>query len=99
MVKVFLAKIDKRLLDLTLSKIIMDYGGWTIFAKTFAVVEYYDLALCQHDATDLVSLLMDYSEYQRIHLVAVGLAETRASKTSYCWFCGELHHAKKDFSL
>ena len=36
--KVFLLKIDKHLLDLALSMIIMDYGGRTTLLETFANV-------------------------------------------------------------
>ena len=41
-VEVFLPKIDKRLLDLTLPKIIMEFGGRTTLAEAFAIVEQCD---------------------------------------------------------
>ena len=62
LVKVFLLKIDKRLFDLALLKIIMEFGGRTTLAEAFTVVEQCDCALCQYDATDLVSLLVDSSK-------------------------------------
>jgi hypothetical protein len=62
LVKVFLSKIDKRLLNLALSKIIMEFGGRSTLAEAFAIVEQCDCVLCQHDATDLVTLLVDFSE-------------------------------------
>ena len=45
LVKVFLSKIDKRLFDLALPKIIMDYGGRATLLETFANVEQYNRAL------------------------------------------------------
>ena len=57
LVKVFLSKIDKRLVDLALPKIIIEFGGPATLAEAFTIVEQCDRALCKHDATDLVSLL------------------------------------------
>lgn len=71
LVNVFLLKIDKRLLDLVLSKIIMDYGNRTIFAEAFAVIKQCDRALCHYDATDLVSFLMDSSKFKKTPVAAV----------------------------
>ena len=42
--KVFLSKIDKRLIDLA---IIMDYVGQATLAEAFAIGEQCDCALCQ----------------------------------------------------
>jgi hypothetical protein len=39
LMKVFLLNIDKRLIDLALPKIIMNYGGRKTFPKVFTVVE------------------------------------------------------------
>ena len=61
LVKVFLSKIDKCLLDLALPRIIMEFGGQETLAEALAIVEQCDRALCQHNATDLVSLLVDSS--------------------------------------
>ena len=63
LVKVFLSKIYKRLLDLALPKIIMKFGSRAILAEAFAIVEQCDRVLCQHNATDLVSLLVDSSKF------------------------------------
>ena len=38
LVKVFLSKIDKCLIELALPKLIMDYGGQTKLAETFVLV-------------------------------------------------------------
>ena len=38
--KVFLSKIDKRLLDLALPRIIMEFGGRATFAEAFAIVRH-----------------------------------------------------------
>ena len=62
LVKVFLSKIDKRLLDLALPKIIMKFGGRTTLAEALAIVEQCDRPLCQHNATDLVPLRVDSSK-------------------------------------
>ena len=37
--KFFLSKIDKRLINLTLPKIIFNKGEWTTLGEAFAVVE------------------------------------------------------------
>jgi hypothetical protein len=55
LVKFFLSKIDKRLLELASPQIILDYEGRVTLAQAFAVVERCDRALCQHNATDMVS--------------------------------------------
>jgi hypothetical protein len=96
LVKVFLSKIDKRLLDLALPRIIMEFGGRTTLAEAFAIVGQYDRALCQHDVTDLVSLLVDSSKPRKARVAAAGLAETEVDKTLYCWACGRAGHTKKD---
>ena len=50
LVKMFLWKIDKCLLNLALPRIIMEIGGRAILTEAFAIVERYD-----HACTDLVS--------------------------------------------
>ena len=60
--KVFLSKIDKRLFDLALPMIIMEFDGRATLVEAFAVVEQCDRALCQYDAIDLASLLVDSSK-------------------------------------
>ena len=45
LVKVFLSKIDKRLLDLALPMIIMEFGGRATLAEAFAIKEQCDRAL------------------------------------------------------
>jgi hypothetical protein len=55
LIKIFLSKIDKQLLELASPRIILDYEGRAMLAEAFAVVERYDRALYEHDATDMVS--------------------------------------------
>ena len=74
----------------------MEYGGRATLAEAFAIVEQCDRALCQHDATDLVSLLVDSSKSRKAPAATAGLAETEVDKTLYCWSCGRSGHAKKD---
>ena len=97
LVKVFLLKINKRLLDLALPKIIMEFGGRVTFAEAFAIVEQYDRALYQHNATDLVSLLADSSKSWKAPIATARLAEAEVDKILYCWSCRKARHAKKDF--
>lgn len=52
----FLSKINKRLIDVAMSKIIMHYSGRATFAKAFVIMEQCDCAFCLHDAIDLVYL-------------------------------------------
>jgi len=55
LVKIFLSKIYKRLLDLTTLRIIINYKGQETLAQAFTKVQRCDRALCQHDAIDKVS--------------------------------------------
>jgi hypothetical protein len=59
LVKICLSKIDKRLLQLALPRIILDYEGRATLAQAFAVVERCDRTLCQHNATDMVSWMTE----------------------------------------
>ena len=92
--KVFLSNIDKHLIDLALPRIFMDYGGWTTLTKAFAIVEQCDCVLCQHVATNLVSMLVDSSKFQKVAVVVVGLAEAEVDKTLYCWSVVQAGHTK-----
>ena len=96
LVKVFLSNIDKCLLDLALPMIIMEFGGRAILAEAFVIVKQYDRALCQHDAIDLVFLLVDSSKFRKAPVATVGLAEAEMDKTLYCWSCGQAGHTKND---
>lgn len=83
--------------NLTLPKIFIDYGGFTMFAQIFAVVKQCDHALCQHDITVLVSLLVDSNIFRQTSVAAEGLTKTKVGKTLYCWSCGHAGYAKKDW--
>lgn len=74
----------------------MDYGGWTTFVEAFTIVEQYDCALNQHDAINLIYLLVDSSISVKDPAATTRLAEAEVDKTLYCWFCGQLSHANKD---
>jgi hypothetical protein len=89
-------KIDKRLLDLALPRIIMEFGGRATLVEAFTMVEQCDHPLCQHDAIDLVSLLVDSSKLRRAPLTTTGLAEAEAENIYHCWSCGQACHAKKN---
>ena len=94
LVKVFLSRIGKCLLDLALPRIIMEFGGRTTLTETFAIMEQCDRALCQHDATDLVSLLVNSSKSSKAPIATIGLAEAEVDKIMYCWSYGQVGHAK-----
>ena len=89
----FWSKIDKRIIDLILLKIIMDFHWRATLAKIFAVVKQCDGALCQNDATDLVSLLMDSRKSRETLVAAAGLIEAQVDKTLCCWSYGQASHA------
>ena len=74
----------------------MEFGGRATLAKAFTILEQCNRALCQHNPTDLVSLLMDSNKSRKAPVVTVVLAEAKVEKTLYCWFCGQAGHAKKD---
>jgi hypothetical protein len=94
-VKVFLSKIDKHLLDLALSRIIMEFGSRTTLVEVFAIVKQCNRTLCQYDVIDLVSLLVDSSKSGKVSVSAARLAEAELDKTLYCWSCGQAGHFKK----
>jgi hypothetical protein len=54
----------------------MKFGGRATFAEAFAIVEQCDRVLCQHNAIDLVSLLVDSSKSRKVPVAVAGLAET-----------------------
>ena len=68
LVKVILSKIDKHLVNLALPTIIMEFGGRATLVEAFDVVKQCGRALCQHNTTDLVSLLVDSSKSRRLQL-------------------------------
>ena len=74
----------------------MDFGGRTTHVKPFAIVEMHDRPLCQYEAIDLMSLLVDSSKSRKILIVTAWLAEAAVDNTYYCWSCGHVVHAKND---
>ena len=71
--KFFLSNIEKRLIDLAHPKIIIEYGGRTTLAEAFAIVEQCDHTLCQHNTTDLISMLVEEIIYLNIWRQVVGI--------------------------
>ena len=96
--KIFLSKIEKRLLDLATPRIILNYHGRATLAQAFAEVEMCDRALCQHDASDMVSWMTDASKSRKAATATSSLAETQLEKTLHCWGCGESGHVKNNLS-
>lgn len=96
MVKVFLSKIDKRLLDLALPKIIMDFGGRTTLAGAFAMVDQCVRPLYQHHGIDFIILLDNSSKSRKVPIHTARLADPEADNTYYCWCCGHACHAKNE---
>ena len=96
LVRIFLSKIDKRLLDLATPRIILHYQGRATLAQAFAEVEMCDRALCQHDAADMASWMTDASKSKKAATATSSLAETQPEKTLHCWGCGESGHTKND---
>ena len=60
--------------------IIMDYGGRATLAKAFDIVEQCDCAPCQHDASDVMSILLDSSKSSKTLVVTVELIEAEGDK-------------------
>ena len=96
LVKIFLSKMDKRLLDLASPRIILDYDGKATLAQAFEVVEKCDKALCQHDATDMIFGMTEFPKSKKPVAVSGGLADT--DPDIHCWRCGGTGHTKKDTS-
>ena len=76
--------------------IIMDYGSRTTPTEALTIVEQCNRALCQHDATDLVSMLVDSNKSDKVPVAVVKLAEAEVDKTLYWCSCGQATNAKKD---
>ena len=91
-----MTKIDKRLLDLATPKIIIKYEGPATRAQLFVEVESCDRGLCQHDATNMVSWMIDASKSKKATNATSSLVETQSEKTLHCWGCGEFSHTKND---
>ena len=67
--------------------------------ETFVIIEQCDRALCQHDATDLMSMLVDSRKSWKVPIGVAGLAKLEVDKTLYCWSYRHAGHAKKDCPL
>ena len=87
LVKIFLSKIEKRLLELALPRIILDYEGRATLAQVFAVVERCDRALCQHDAADMVSWMTESTKSRRIITATSSLADNQPIKEQRNLYC------------
>ena len=87
LVKIFLSKIDKRLLELASPRIILDYKGKATFAQAFAVVERCDRALCQHDAADMVSWMTESTKLRRIITATSSLVDNQSIKEKRNLYC------------
>jgi len=75
LVKIFLSKIDKRLLDLATPRIIINYEGRTTLAQVFDEVKRCDRALYQYDATDMVFWMTDSIKPKKATIAINSLAE------------------------
>ena len=84
----FLSKIDKCLIDLALPRIFIEFGGRATLVEAFAEVDQCNCTLCQHDATDLISLLVVFNKSRKFPIVTAGLAATEDDNTYHCWYCG-----------
>lgn len=96
LVKIFLPKIDKRLLDLAMPRIILDYRGRATLEQAFIEVERCDRALYQHDITNMVAWMIDATKFGKTSIATTNLANTQLKKLLYCWKCREAGHTKKD---
>ena len=90
--KIFLSKIDKKLLDLAILRIIINYEGRATLTQAFAKVERCDRAFCHHDATDIVSWMADASKSKKATIATSSLVQTEPEKTLHYWGCGESGH-------
>jgi len=62
-------------------RIIINYKGRATLAQAFAEVERYGRALYQHDATNMVSWMIDSTKPRKVALATNSLAETESEKS------------------
>lgn len=96
LVKMFLSKIKKRLLDLAMPRIILNYDGKATLAQAFAMVEKCDRALWQHNAIDMVSSMRDTTKPKKALIATSSLADIQPKKSLHYLTCGEFGHIKGD---
>lgn len=55
LIKIFLSKINRRLLDIDIEKNILNYDCKTTLAQAFTKVKKYNRVIYQHDAIDIIA--------------------------------------------
>ena len=96
LVKIFISKLDKRMVELITPHLLFRYHGNATLAQAFTEVEGLDRALGVSEATDLVTSLMDAPKPKKLATATGSLAETQPEKVVHCWSCGEAGHTKGD---
>lgn len=96
LVKIFISKLDKRMVELITPHLLFRYHGNATLAEAFAEVEVLDRALGVSEATDLVTSLMDAPKSKKLATATGSLAETQPERVVHCWSCGEAGHTKGD---
>ena len=96
LVKIFISKLDKRMIELISPHLLFRYHGNATLAQAFAEVEVLDRALGVSEATDLVTSLMDAPKPKKLTTASGSLAEAQPEKVVHCWGCGEAGHTKGD---
>ncbi len=96
LVKIFISKLEKRMVDLISPRLLFEYHGNATLAQAFAEVEVLDRALGVSEATDLVTSLLDAPKPKKLVTATGSLAEAQPEKVVHCWACGEAGHTKGD---
>lgn len=94
LVKIFISKLDKRMVELISPHLLFRYYGNATLAQTFAEVEELDRALGVSKATNLVTLQMDTPESKKLATATGSLTKAQPEKVVYCWGCDEASHVK-----
>lgn len=81
LIKIFLSKINKRLLDLATLRIIFNYNGKAILTQIFVEIKKYIKVLCQYDTIDIVAYIMDVSKSKKIISATSSLVEIQPKRT------------------
>jgi hypothetical protein len=74
LVKFFISKLNKRMVELINLHLLFRYHGNATLAQAFAEVEALDRALGVSEATDLVTLLMDALKSKKLATTTRSLA-------------------------
>lgn len=75
--------INKQLLKLATSEIIINYDGKTMIAQTFLKVKNYNKVFCQFHIIDMVTPMTNISRSKKVAIAMTSLIKIQPKMTMY----------------